>query len=179
MNNWKVVSIIFFGWGSVFLFQALFVFIPIFDQGATALVASAPYFVLAALLYVGGVFGYYKGRENIATLVTSKTARKQTSSKVGLIPITSNETNENVPSKMRPTAIISNEVKEQVSSRIGLKWSIPVGVSTTCAVLALSYFIGVIATSDMVLGIFVPILIAIAAGLLAVLYTCLIIGDLD
>jgi hypothetical protein len=155
------------------------VFIQIFDQIASALAASAPYFGLAAFLYGGGFFSHYKGRKNIETPVKHTTKKDYTARKIGLIPLSSNEANNQVPSKTGPTPIISSEAEEQVPSRIWLKWSIPVGISTTAAVLAVNYFTGAIATSDMVLGIYVPTLISIAAGLLAVLYTGLVIGNLD
>jgi hypothetical protein len=110
---------------------------------------------------VGGAVGYYKGRESTTIAIIHKKADEQIANKIGAIPITSNEAN------------------EQALTKIGPKWFIPVGAATTIAVLALHYFIGVMVASDIILGIVLPILTSIAAGLLAVLYTCLITGDLD
>jgi hypothetical protein len=74
LNNWRAVGYIFLGWGSVFLILGLLVFFgivsifsaaPIFGQVSIliSLAASAPWFVVASLLYVVGFVGYYAGRE--------------------------------------------------------------------------------------------------------------------
>ena len=91
MENWRVIGYIFLGWGSVLLIYALFVFlsmasllsgVPFLNEAPIALAASAPYFVLAALLYVVGVVGYYAGRENVATPTTLTKADKRVSYKI-------------------------------------------------------------------------------------------------
>ena len=74
MNNWKAIGYIFLGFGTVFLTFALCVFFGLMStflgtfltQAAipTSLAASAQWFVLAALMYVVGIVGYYAGKEN-------------------------------------------------------------------------------------------------------------------
>ncbi len=82
MNKWRVVGYVFFVWGSVLLISALGAFIsmismiaqtPYLDQAliSAALAAIAPYLVLATLAYVIGGVGYYAGRENAATSISS------------------------------------------------------------------------------------------------------------
>jgi hypothetical protein len=78
LNIWRAVGYIFLGWGSVFLILALLIFFgivsvfsaaPIFGQVSIliSLAASAPWLVLASLLYVVGFVGYYAGRETVTT----------------------------------------------------------------------------------------------------------------
>lgn len=82
MNNWRVVGYIFLVWGSVLLISALGAFIsmismisqtPYLDQAliSAALAVIAPYLVLAAIAYVIGGVGYYAGRKNAATSISS------------------------------------------------------------------------------------------------------------
>jgi hypothetical protein len=82
LNKWRVVGYIFLVWGSVLLISALGAFIsmisvigqtPYLDQAliSAALAVIAPYLVLAAIAYVVGGVGYYAGRENAATPISS------------------------------------------------------------------------------------------------------------
>jgi predicted membrane channel-forming protein YqfA (hemolysin III family) len=73
LNNWRAVGYIFLGWGSVFLVYAFIVFfsivglfssVPSFDGAPIALAASAQWLLLAALLYIVGIVGYYAGRDS-------------------------------------------------------------------------------------------------------------------
>jgi len=91
LENWRIIGYIFLGWGSVLLIYALFVFlsmasllsgVPFLNEAPIALAASARYFVLAALLYVVGVVGYYAGRENVATPTTLIKEDKRVSYKI-------------------------------------------------------------------------------------------------
>jgi hypothetical protein len=82
LNKWRVVGHIFLVWGSVLLISALGAFIsmisvigqtPYFDQALilAALAVIAPYLGLAAIAYVISGVGYYAGRENAATPISS------------------------------------------------------------------------------------------------------------
>jgi hypothetical protein len=71
LNNWKAVGYIFLGFGSVFIGYALIAFFGMialsstfFDLTPVALAANAPWLILAALMYVVGVVGYFAGKEN-------------------------------------------------------------------------------------------------------------------
>jgi hypothetical protein len=82
LNKWRVVGYIFLVWGSVLLISALGAFFsmisvigqtPYLDQAliSAALAVIAPYLVLAAIAYVIGGVGYYAGRKNVATPISS------------------------------------------------------------------------------------------------------------
>ena len=82
MNNWRVVGYIFLGCGSVLFISALGAFFsmisaisqtPYLAQAiiSAALAAIAPYLVLATLACIIGGVGYYAGRENAATSISS------------------------------------------------------------------------------------------------------------
>jgi hypothetical protein len=123
LNNWRAVGYIFLGWGSVFLIYGLLVFFgiasifsaaPIFSQASilVSLAASAPWFVLAALLYVVGVVGYYAGRENAAT---------------------SDEAN---------IEEMQEDADQPVSYKIDPLWSFPIGIFVTIGVLVSQIALG-------------------------------------
>ena len=159
MNNWRAVGYIFLGWGSVFLILGLLIFFgivsifsaaPIFSQASilVSLAASAPWFVLAALLYVVGVVGYYAGRENVAT---------------------SDE--ENVEE-------MQEDASQPDSNKIDPLWSFPIGIFVTIGVLVLQIAMG-FRSSEVILGVALPIFYSIVAGSIVGLVAYSIIDKLD
>jgi hypothetical protein len=82
LNKWRVVGHIFLVWGSVLLISALGAFIgmiSVIDQTlyvdealiSAASAVIAPYLGFAAFAYVISGVGYYAGRENAATPISS------------------------------------------------------------------------------------------------------------
>ena len=74
MNNWRAIGYIFLGFGTVFLVLALCVFLGLisifsgfsfFGQASIpiSLAASAPWLILASIMYVVGIVGYFAGKE--------------------------------------------------------------------------------------------------------------------
>jgi hypothetical protein len=123
LNNWRAIGYIFLGWGSVFLILGLLIFFgivsifsaaPIFGQVSIliSLAASAPWFVLASLLYVVGIVGYYAGRENAAT---------------------SDEANVDE---------MLEDPSQPVSNKIDPLWSFPIGIFVTIGVFVLQIGMG-------------------------------------
>ena len=69
LNNWKAIDYIFLGFGSVFIGYSLAFFVmmaltpPFPNFVPNALAAQTPWFILAALMYVVGIVGYFAGKE--------------------------------------------------------------------------------------------------------------------
>jgi len=108
LKKWRAVGYIFLGWGSVFLIYAFIVFlsltsifsaIPSLAQATIALAMNAPWLIIASLVYVVGVIGYYARRENGATSVEANLVDTQ------------------------------EYVSQPVSSKIDSLWAFPVSVT--------------------------------------------------
>lgn len=128
MNKWKVVGYIFLVWGSVLLISALGALIsmisvigqtPYFDQAliSAALAVIAPYLVLAAIVYVIGGVGYYAGRENVATSMSSNKSNVMISATLDKI----DSLEENVDNNFNFTVIIKRfeEIEEKQKKASG------------------------------------------------------------
>jgi len=128
LNKWKVVGYIFLVWGSVLLISALGALIsmisvigqtPYFDQAliSAALAVIAPYLVLAAIVYVIGGVGYYAGRENVATSMSSNKSNVMISATLDKI----DSLEENVDNNFNFTVIIKRfeEIEEKQKKASG------------------------------------------------------------
>jgi hypothetical protein len=160
LNNWRAVGYIFLGWGSVFLTLGLLAFfgivsifstVPILSQASilVSLAASAPWFVLAALLYVVGVVGYYAGRENVA------------------------------PSDEENVEEMQEDASQPISNRIDPQWAFPMGVLTVLAVLAFQIVLGIMNTSNVIYGVVLPTFYSIIAGSIVGIVAYLIIPHIN
>jgi len=141
MNNWKAIGYIFLGFGSVFLGYALIASIGLmslsptfFNYARFALVANAPWFVLATLMYVVGIVGYFAGKEN---------------------PTIKNESN------VEETQDLESEYG---SYRFDPLWSVAIGALVALALLVLQGAMGFWNDLDLIFGVALPLFYSIIAG---------------
>jgi ABC-type polysaccharide/polyol phosphate export permease len=126
--------------------------LPSLAQVTIALAATAAYFVLAALSYVVGVVGYYAGRENAATSITANKATLKETQK---------------------------PIIQHGADKVDSLWSFAIGTLVTFAVLVLLIGLGIMNTTDMLIGIFMPIVYSIVAGSIVGLIALLLIDKIN
>jgi hypothetical protein len=161
LNNWRAVGYIFLGWGSVFLIWAFSIFfaaffltsvLPSFTQMLIALGASVVHFLISALLYVVGFVGYYAGKEKTQAVVT-----------------------ENKP----PISEAKKTVNRQAKDKVDSWWSFTVCASATLGSIIVLLVAGLLNTSDMIRGFFLPMFLSIVAGSLAGLIALFLIDKIN
>jgi len=149
LNNWKAISYIFLGFGSVFLSYALISFFGItllspafFSLAPIAFVANAPWFIIAALNYVVGIVGYFAGKEN----------------------------------ELKETG---KPESRRVSFEVDSMWSFPIGVFVVLVVLLLQFALGFWNPLDIFSGVVLPILYSVVAGSIVGLVALLLLDRIE